>query len=234
MIKTIKNIQKFLGKKLTKTLDYLCSNAKVHNYRWYVFTAIICTIIWMFVWFYSVLMPISKIQEEVEVLWQDIKDIKYNYDIVYNPQDINTKEKTWWEIVELYIDLLNSWDYQNACTLVNTTKCKMYDVKQFTQWVEDKKRVLTAKYKDWENIIRIWNPEVKYENIKTEVWCWEVEYTYNTEDRPIREIRQYYILTRPDWSKEISKELSEKIEKDWKDITVSALKYSLENTICIK
>jgi len=238
----MKNINKIilvLKLKFKLINNHLNKEVKFQNKNWYVLIALLSSILWLILWLYTLIVPISKILINIHSLTDDINDLKYNYTDIYNPQDINTEKLNWGEIIEKYIDFLNKWDYQNACSLISTLQCTMFDVKWFTNWVWDKKRYLTVKLKDWEMLINTWDSWKKLENIKTDIWCWEIEYYMNTEDRPIKEIRQYYILTRPDWKKEIWKIISEKAEKlmqDWtyQDRTKQMLWYIPENRFCSK
>lgn len=224
---------------LSKIKIHLDKKVDFQNKYWYVLIALLSSILWLLLWLYTLIVPISNILSNVDTLTKNINELKYNYTDIYNPQDINTNKLTWWEIVEQYINLLNKWDYQNACSLISTLQCTMFDVKWFTNWVWDKKRYLTVKLKDWEKLIKTWESWEKLENTNTEVWCWEIEYYMNTEDRPIKEIRQFSILTRPDWKKEIWKIISEKAEKlmqnwEYQDRTKQMFWYITENKICSK
>lgn len=239
MSKKFHKIVLWFKSKIVVLKKHLWKDVKFQNKNWYVLIALLSSILWLLIWLYTLIIPISNILTNVNSLTNDVNDLKYNYTNIYNPQDINTEKLNWWEIIEKYIDFLNKWDYQNACSFISTLQCTMFDVKWFTNWVWDKKRYLTAKLKDWEKLIKTWNSWEELKNIKTEIWCWEVEYYINTEDRPIKEIREYYILTRPDWKKEIWKIIWEKAEKlmqDWtfQDRTKQMLWYIPENKYCSK
>jgi hypothetical protein len=195
---------------------------------------LISSTIWLIIGLYTLLIPISNILNNVNLLKDDINNLKYNYINIYNPQTIDTDSLNWWKIIWKYIDFLNLWDYQNACSLISTLQCTMYDVWGFTNWVSDKKKYLTVKLRDWEKLVKVWDSGEKLENINTEIWCWKIEYYMWMEDRVITEIRQYNILTRPDWKKEIWKIMCEKAVKDWNDRTIQMCGKVLEKKICTK
>lgn len=229
-----KKIFKLLNEKLNILWIHLNKDVWFQNKKWYVLIALLSSILWLLLWLYTLIIPISNILSNVNSLTQDINELKYNYTDIYNPQEINTQKMNWWEIIEKYINSLNIWDYQNACSLIWTLKCTMFDVKGFTNWVSDKKRYLTVKLKNWEKLVNIWNSWTELENINTEIWCWEIEYYLWTENRSVKEIRQYYILNRPDWKKEIWKILCETAEKNWEDRTKQICWYVTENKLCNK
>ncbi|NVP17241.1 hypothetical protein HUU51_00845 [Candidatus Gracilibacteria bacterium] len=224
---------------LSKIKIHLDKKVDFQNKYWYVLIALLSSILGLLLGLYTLIVPISNILSNVDTLTKNINELKYNYTDIYNPQDINTNKLTGGEIVEQYINLLNKGDYQNACSLISTLQCTMFDVKGFTNWVGDKKRYLTVKLKDGEKLIKTWESGEKLENTNTEVWCGEIEYYMNTEDRPIKEIRQFSILTRPDGKKEIGKIISEKAEKlmqngEYQDRTKQMFGYITENKICSK
>jgi hypothetical protein len=215
-----------------KFKTHLNKNTEIQNKNWYVLIALISSIIWLIIWLYTLLIPISNILNNVNTLSKDVNDLKYKYSNIYNPQIEKTLNISWWELINKYINYLNIWKYQEACSFISTLHCTMYDVIWFTNWVEDKKKYLTVKLMDWESLIEVWDTNVKLENTKIDIWCWEFEYYMNTEKNPVKEVRQYYILNRPDGSKEIWKILCEYAEKKWEDRTSQICWYQLENKKC--
>lgn len=227
-----------LKKDVLKYLDKAWWNKAVEfqNKKWYVYISLTASIITVFTLFAFVINLWNKITS----LSEDVDKLQYTYTNVYNNQDaINTSRLDWWKIIRTYIDSLNWWDYQTACSLRATHECTMYDVTWFTNWVQDKKRYLTIKLRDGETLKDTWYSWEELKNTNTEIWCATVERYINNEDRLIRETRQYYILTRPDKNKEIWKILTEKAEKDmwnWQlqDRSEQMLWYVMENKICNK
>jgi hypothetical protein len=216
-----KTIKKFFNK-----------NVSYQNNNWYVLISIISSALGLLISIYTLLVPISNILANVNTLTKDISELKYSYTSVYNPQDIDTSRFNWWKLISKYITSLNIWDYQLACSLISTLQCTMFDVKWFTNWVWDKKRYLTVKLKDWEKLIKTWNSWEKLENTNIETWCAKIEYYLGTEDTAVNEIRQYYILNRPDWKKEIWKILCEYADKNWEERTKQICWYIVQKKVC--
>ncbi len=230
----IKLILDWLSKKFDEFIFHSNKRTDFQNSKWYVIIALLSSIIWLLIWLYTLIIPISNIMFDVNNLSKDISSIKYNYASVYNEQFEKTSKTSWWELIKKYISSLNSGQYQIACSLISTLHCTMYDVKWFTNWVENKKRYLTVKLNDWETLINTWDTWINLENTKINIWCAEVQYYMNTETRSVKEIRQYYISNRPDKNKEIWKILCEYAEKDWNNRTKAICWYELENKVCTR
>lgn len=215
-----------------KFKNHLNNKAEIQNKNWYVLIALMSSTIWLIIWLYTLIIPISNILNDVNVLTKDISDLKYKYSSVYNPQDEDTSKLTWWKLIKKYINSLNIWKYQKACSLISTLHCTMYDVIWFTNWVDSKKTYLTVTLIDWEKLVDTWDTWINLENTNINIWCSEIEYYMSIENDPVKEVRQYYILNRPDWSKEIWKILCEYAEKKWENRTSQICWYISKKRVC--
>ena len=195
-----------LSNVLKKANNYFLETVDTGNKRWYIFLTLMLSIVWVAVSIWTLLVPISDINTE-------IKDLKYKYNYVFNPQEIDTSKLSDEEVIKKYYYFLNNQDFQSACSLLSTFQCKMYDVWKFTKWVNDKKRYLFTKLKDGERLVKVWNSWIKLPNTKQNIFCGIISYEMNSEKRNIYQLNQYYIFKRSTGEKEIIKVLCEKAIK---------------------
>src|SRR5690606_22151358 len=106
---------------------------------------------------------------------------------------------------------------QTACSFLSTQLCTLYDVQEFTKWVNDKKRLLTVKNKDGEHLGKVWFSGETLPNTNSEIWCGEVFFQANYEEDVIRQVWQYTVAERPDENYEIRRMLCEFGEKRGED-----------------
>lgn len=192
-----------------KNIPYFFDYIKTHDQRRFVWLTFVVGILGTWISIYQ-MFQVKEVQDQ-------LADIKYDFPKAYNEQKIDSSDRNWWELLMNYFEWVNKGEYENACSLLSTFQCSMYDVSLFTERVNNKKRVNTIKYLDWEKLIKVWNGDVKYENINWELRCGKVEFTINYEKDPIYQIRQFTIITRPDWGKEIRRSMCESAYKNWEN-----------------
>lgn len=210
-----------IKKLLSEIWNSIKKDASIQKHRWYVWMALVASI-------FTILTVILALN-----IKKDISALKYDYPIVYNEQNVNTSRIEWWELINSYYRYLNEWDFENACSLISTRNCSMYDQKLFTQRVKDKRRKYFTEYEDWITLSEVKYSGITTENTKQEIRCVKEQFKNSGEKDYIYQIQQYYILPRPDGWKEIWKIFCEKIFKDnfW-DITKNISSCWLEENKC--
>lgn len=200
----------YLKQQGSKLKIFLTKDTTVANKNWYVWGSFGLAVFGVGISIYTLWVPVQQIQT-------DIQDLQYSFNEVYNAQTIDTSDLDGGELIEKYYAYLNSADFQNACSLLSLRMCTLYDVSEFTQWVQDKSNYLTVKLRDGERLVKVWYSGQNLENTDSEIWCAETSFQMNYEEEEIKNIWQYSIATRPDGNKEIRRSLCEYAEKSGED-----------------
>ncbi len=183
-------------------LKWLQKPSSFANHNWYIVLSLILSIVGVVISAWTLLVPVSNIQTEIQ-------NLQYDFQKVYNVQDVNTSKLNGGDLIKKYYEYLNSNDFQKACSLLSIRMCSLYDVAEFTKWVEDKNRYLTVKLRDGEKLEKVWFSGQRLENTNSEIWCAKTSFQMNYEKENVEQVWQYTIAVRPDGNKEIRRSLCE-------------------------
>lgn len=192
---------------LSRLHKWINSTETYHNYRWYVFIALVASII-------QILTYCNVRDTSIEV-----KNLAKS---AYNAQDSDiTKSLDSVSFIKLYFNALATQDYSLACGLESRRRCLKDVPSEFIQYAEDKKRVWFTKWEDGEHILDVWIPKDQPSNAAIETVCVKTSYASKGEKNTVTQIARYDLLKRPTGEKEIAGVLCEKTIKNGIDRTVA-------------